>query len=53
MFCISCTSRKIFLDMYIYLLSQINNVNQLEKAVRDVGLETELSHCFLTRDPNV
>lgn len=52
MFCISFTSRKIFFNVYIYLLSQID-VNQLEKAFSDVGLETDLSHCFLTRDPNI
>lgn len=38
--------------MYMYLLSQINNINHLEKIFSDVGLEIELSH-FLTSDPNV
>lgn len=46
------TSWKIFFNMYIYLLSQINNINHLEKIFSDVGLEIELSH-FLTSDPNI
>ena len=46
-FCIFYILSKIFFNMYMYLLSPINNVSQLEKILSDMWLEIQLSHCFL------